>query len=55
MPIEQSVAAWRTAEDHGRLTDLTLVQLPGADHLPTSGGRHETAAISPLYGATLTR
>ncbi len=28
---------------------------PRTDHLPTSGGRPETAAISRLYSTTLTR
>lgn len=54
MPIEESVAAWQVAKEHGTLEDLTLVRLPGTDHIPTSGGRPERAGVSALYGETLT-
>lgn len=55
MPIAESVAAWLAAEDQGKLADLTVVRLPGADHVPTLGGRPESAAVSALYTETLTR
>jgi hypothetical protein len=54
MPIEESEAAWLAAKRHGTLTDLTVVRLDGADHLPTQGGRPDAAAISPSYSETLT-
>jgi pimeloyl-ACP methyl ester carboxylesterase len=55
MPIEASIAAWRTAEEHGRLTDLTVARLPGTDHLPTTGALSERGAISDRYTQTMTR
>jgi hypothetical protein len=53
MPIEESVAAWRAATEQGALIDLTVVRLPGADHLPTLGGQPDPAAISSRYSETL--
>lgn len=53
MPIEESQAAWLAARDQGGLSDLTMVRLDGADHLPTRGGDPEAAAISPVYSETL--
>ncbi len=53
MPIPQSVAAWQAAEQEGDLTDLTVVRLKGADHLPTRGGREEPEQIVPEYGRVL--
>lgn len=55
MPIEESEAAWHAAKEHGTLTDLTVVRLDGADHLPTQGGRPHAAAISARYSETMTR
>lgn len=49
MPIEESEAAWLDAKDHGAITDLTLVRIEGADHLPTTYGRPDADDISPLY------
>ncbi len=54
MPIEESVDAWYAAEEHGVLTDLTVVRLEGVDHLPTRGGLPDASAISAQYGETLT-
>lgn len=53
MPIEESIAAWRLAQARGALTDLTVVRVDGAGHLPTSGGVPDPAAISPVYGEAL--
>lgn len=54
MPIEESIAAWHDAQEHGSLADLTVVRLRGTDHLPTQGGRPDAAAISNHYSETLT-
>ncbi len=53
MPIQESVAAWQAAGEHGALTDVTVVRLPGADHLPTHRGRPDAASIVPRYGEVL--
>jgi uncharacterized protein len=47
-PIEPSSAAWE------RPTDVTVVRLPGTDHAPTLGGRHDPDAISGDYTRALT-
>lgn len=54
MPIEPSISAWHTAKEQGTLTDLTVLRLPGTDHLPTQAGRPDTAAVSAEYSAALT-
>ena len=53
MPIDESVSAWRSAQDRGAPIDLSIVRLPGADHLPTRGGQPSPEAISTLYAETL--
>lgn len=53
MPIPQSVAAWRAAEEHGSLRDLSVIHLEGADHLPTRGGGEDPTLIVPAYSRTL--
>lgn len=53
IPVDASVAAWRAARA-GALTGLTVVRLPGTDHLPTIGGVEDPAMISELYRSTLT-
>ena len=55
IPIDQSLAAWSAAQEAGSLRDLTVLRLEGADHLPTLGGRAETAAICSVYSQSLTR
>ena len=55
MPIAESLAAWEAAQSRGCLCDLTVVRLPGADHLPTLGGVPEPDAITREYSQTLTR
>jgi pimeloyl-ACP methyl ester carboxylesterase len=55
MPVDDSVAAWRSAQARGALIDLRIVRLPGADHLPTRGGEPSLAAISTRYAETLAR
>ena len=52
-PVEPSIAAWTEAARAAGNRDLTVVRLPGTDHAPTQGGRHERAAISPAYTRTL--
>ncbi|WP_460799404.1 alpha/beta hydrolase family protein [Nocardioides pacificus] len=54
MPLEASIAAWRLARAQGALTDLEVVRLDGAGHLPTVGGRPDTA-VTPAYSETLVR
>jgi uncharacterized protein len=49
-PIEPSIAVWQDAGN----ADLTVVRLPGTDHAPTLGGRHDRDAISPEYTRVLT-
>jgi uncharacterized protein len=49
-PIEPSIAVWRRAGN----ADLTVIRLPGTDHAPTFGGRHDREAISPEYTEALT-
>jgi hypothetical protein len=53
MPIEESIAAWQAAKEHGTLTDVRVVRLAGTDHLPTVGGRADPRAISTVYSDTL--
>ena len=55
MPIAESLAAWDAAQARGSLRDLTVVRLPGADHLPTLGGVPDRDAITTEYSQTLTR
>lgn len=54
MPIEQSIAAWQAAKEHGTLADASVVRLAGTDHLPTTGGEADPRAISTEYSQTLT-
>ena len=49
MPIAESLAAGEAARSRGCLCDLTVVRLPGADHLPTLGGAPEPDAITREY------
>jgi len=53
IPIEESVAAWSIAHERGAVPDLTVVRLPGADHLPTIGGTGDPEAVSDLYSNTV--
>lgn len=53
MPIEESLAAWDAAQREGALRDLTVVRLPGADHLPTLGGKADPETITAEYTQTL--
>ncbi len=52
MPIAESLAAWDAAQARGSLRDLTVVRLPGADHLPTLGGVPDRDAITTEYSQT---
>ena len=54
MPIDESVKAWDDAKSRGTLRDLTLVRLPGTDHLPTLGGETDPDTITTEYSQTLT-
>lgn len=53
MPIDDSVAAWQRAGRASANTDITVVRLPGCDHMPTLDGRQDIDGISPDYTATL--
>lgn len=53
IPLEASIEAWRHAEKHGSLSDLTLVRLPGTGHLPTIDSVPDVAAVSESYSGTL--
>lgn len=52
---DESVRAWDDAKSHGNLRDVTVVRLPGADHLPTVGGEPDPDAITVEYSRTLTQ
>ena len=53
MPIDESVAAWQWAGRASANADITVVRLPGCDHVPTLDERQDIDGISPLYTATL--
>lgn len=55
IPIDESVMAWNRAKAGDNLRDLTIVRLPGADHLPTLGGSDDPNAITTEYSLTLTQ
>jgi len=55
MPLDESVKAWDDAKSRCNLRDVTVVRLPGADHLPTVGGEPDPDAVTVEYSRTLTQ
>src|SRR5262249_54771733 len=53
IPIQDSIAAWRRAGQVAGNHDITVVELPGCDHLPVRDRRWDLDAISALYADTM--
>ncbi len=52
-PIEESMEAWRQAATLAGNADVTIIRLPGTNHLPTLHGGREIDTIDPVYSERL--
>jgi pimeloyl-ACP methyl ester carboxylesterase len=53
IPIPDSIATWTRAGQAAHNHDITVVELPGCDHIPTLDQQWNLEAISPRYTDTM--